>query len=68
MGTPGIKSNLFNLTSTVKLWIGNIRKLGNAEVKFLIPMLTQTQLDLTCPFYIICLDMHFVIKLQIGNI
>lgn len=41
---------------------------GNAEVKFLMLMLTQAQLNLTCPLYIICLDIHFVMELKIGSI
>lgn len=68
MGTPRIKSNLFNLTPPAKLWIGNFKKLGKAEVKFLMLMLTQAQLNLTCPFYIIRLDTHFVMELKIGSI
>lgn len=45
-----------------------VQNLGNAGVKFLMLMLTQAQLNLTCPFYIICFDAHFVIELKIGNI
>lgn len=46
-GATGVKSNLFNLSSTVTLWIENLSKLGKANVEFLVLMLTQTQLDLT---------------------
>lgn len=53
-------------TSEIMDW--KFQNLGNAEVKFPMLMLAQAQLNLTCPFYVICLDTHFVMELKIESI
>lgn len=68
LGHTSIKSNLFNLSSTLKLWIENVRKLEKAKFQLVMPMLTRIQLDLTCPFCIMYLDTRFVMELKMGNI
>ena len=40
-GATSVKSNLFNLSSTVKIQIENLKKLGKAKVEFLMLILTQ---------------------------